>query len=329
MIFDGHSDILYDVTRRRLAGQTQVLERIHVPMLRQGRIEGLVLAFWTDTAQGETFWAGTPWGSRPEALERTWQMMTALSQELPEAPSIRVVHSRAEAEAARQAGKIYAFLSVEGMEALGADLRGLEWYRRNGVCMGTLTWNRENLLATGAAGDPYSGLTDLGKEAVRRMETLGMRIDVSHLNDGGIRDVLRLARGPVIASHSNCRCLCDVRRNLTDEQLRAIRDTGGVVGINSYHGFVHEDPRRQTAETLARHAAHMADVMGVEHVACGFDFCHYMGPGNESARDIETAAQAESVFCWLERMGMTAAERDLVARGNFLRVLAGRADCTR
>lgn len=321
MIFDGHSDILYDVTSRRLAGETRVLERVHIPMLRQGRIEGLVLALWTDTAQGQTFWASTPWGERPDALERTWRMMTALSDELPEAPSLRIVHDRAGAEAAKREGKIYAFLSVEGMEAIGSDLRGLEWYQKNGVRMGTLTWNQENLLAAGAAADPYSGLTDLGKRAVRRMEELGILVDVSHLNDGGIRDVLRLARGPVIASHSNCRCLCDVRRNLTDEQLRAIRDTGGVAGINSYHGFVHAAPRLQTAETLARHAAHMADVMGVEHVTCGFDFCHYMGPGNESARDIETAAQAESVFCWLERMGMTAEERELVARGNLLRVL--------
>lgn len=321
MIFDGHSDILYDVTRRRLAGEKGVLERVHAPLLRQGGIEGLVLALWTGVAQGETFWASTPWGAPADAPERTWRMMSALSEELPESPSFRVVHNRAEAEAARQAGKLYTFLSVEGMDAIGGDLEGLAWYQRNGVRMGTLTWNGENLLATGAAGDPYSGLTDLGKEAVRRMEELNILVDVSHLNDGGIRDVLRLARGAVIASHSNCRALCDVRRNLTDEQLRAIRDTGGVAGINSYHGFVHADPARRTAETLARHAAHMADVMGVEHVACGFDFCHYMGPGNESAKDIETAAQAGNVFYWLEKMGMTERERALVARENLLRVL--------
>ena len=73
---------------------------------------------------------------------------------------------------------------------------------------------------------------------------------------------------------------------------------------------------------LARHAAHMADVMGVEHVACGFAFCHFMGPGNEGARGLEDASQAGTLFFWLEKMGMSRRERELVARENFLRVLA-------
>lgn len=325
MILDGHSDLLYDVTRRRMAGQTRVLERIHLPQLRRGGVEGLVLALWTSTSGGRTFWESTPLRGPEQALERTWRMMTDLSAELAETPALRLCRRAGEAEEARAAGQIYVFVSVEGMTAIGGDLRGLEWYRRNGVRMGTLTWNEENLLATGAGGDPYSGLTDLGKRAVRRMEELGILPDVSHLNDGGFRDLIRLARGPVIASHSNCRALCDVRRNLTDDQLRAIRDTGGVAGVNSYHNFVHADPERQTAETLARHAAHMADVMGIEHVACGFDFCGYMGPpDNESARELETAAQAGNLFFWLERFGMTERERAMVARENLLRVLGER-----
>jgi membrane dipeptidase len=184
-----------------------------------------------------------------------------------------------------------------------------------------LTWNEENLLATGAGGDPDKGLTDLGQKAVRRMWDLGMLVDVSHLNDGGFWDVIRLADGPVIASHSNCRALCDVRRNLTDDQLRAIRDTGGVVGLNVYHAFVHADPARQTAETLARHAVHMAEVMGVEHVACGFDFCEFFGPGNEGAQGLESCAHIPTLFDQLERFGMSKREREMIARENFLRVL--------
>ena len=185
-----------------------------------------------------------------------------------------------------------------------------------------LTWNETNALATGAGGDRYSPLTDLGQQAVTRMQNLGMLPDVSHLNDGGFADVIRLASGPVIASHSNCRALCDVRRNLTDDQLRAIRDTGGVVGVNVYHGFVHADPEQQTAEMLARHAAHMADVMGVEHVACGFDFCEFFGPGNEGAQGLEDCGEIPAFFSWLEKLGMSQRERAMVARENFLRVLA-------
>ena len=139
--------------------------------------------------------------------------------------------------------------------------------------------------------------------------------------NGGFADVIRLARGPVIASHSNCRALCDVRRNLTDDQLRAIRDTGGIVGLNVHHAFVHEDPAQQTAQMLARHAVHMAEVMGVEHVACGFDFCEFFGPGNDGAQGLEDCSGTGNLFFWLEKLGMSAREREMIARENFLRVL--------
>ena len=148
-----------------------------------------------------------------------------------------------------------------------------------------------------------------------------MAVDVSHLNDGGFWEVVDLAAGPMIATHSNCRALCGVPRNLTDDQLRAIRDTGGVVGLNAFHGFVHDEPRQQTARTLALHAAHMAEVMGVEHVGCGFDFCEFMGPGNEGAEGLESAAHIQNLFYWLEQLGMSRQEREMIARDNFLRVL--------
>ena len=248
--------------------------------------------------------------------------MDCARAEFGECPWLAVVRTAEEAARAREEGKLYAFLAIEGMAAIGEDIDAIDRYHAFGARIGMLTWNEENLLAAGAGGDPRKGLTALGRQAVRRMEALGMAVDVSHLNDGGFWDVVRLARGPVIASHSNCRALCDVRRNLSDDQLRAIRDTGGVVGLNVHHAFVHTDPARQTAEMLARHAAHMAEVMGVEHVACGFDFCEFMGPGNEGARGLEDCGQIGHLFDWLERLGMPARERELIARGNFLRVLA-------
>ena len=267
MVLDGHSDLLYDVTRRRLAGERLVLERHHLDRLRRGGVEGLVLALWT-TAAEETFWKDVP--GMESAAVRTAVMMRCTRAEVVESPWLAAVRTAAGAEQAREQGQIYAFFAIEGMAAIGEDLTGINRYADFGARIGMLTWNETNALATGAGGDRYSPLTDLGRQAVTRMQNLGMLPDVSHLNDGGFADVIRLARGPVIASHSNCRALCDVRRNLTDDQLRAIRDTGGVVGVNVYHGFVHADPEQQTAEMLARHAAHMADVMGVEHVACGF-----------------------------------------------------------
>lgn len=319
MILDAHSDLLYDVTRRRLTGERRVLERCHRERLFRGGVEGMVLALWTDRAHGETFWEGVP--GAESAARRTEIMCEAARAEFAESPWLAVVRTAGEAEAARAAGKLYAFLAVEGMDAIGTDLEGIDRYADFGVRLGMLTWNGENVLAAGAGCDPDQGLTDLGRRAVRRMRERGIVLDVSHLNRRGFWDALEAAEGAVIASHSNCAALCDVPRNLTDEQLRAIRDCGGVVGVNSFHGFVHRDAQRQTVETLALHAAHMAEVMGPEHVGCGFDFCHFMGPGNESAAGIEDAGQAEAFLHCLEKLGMSAAEREGIARGNFLRVL--------
>ena len=319
MVFDGHSDLLYDVTRRRMAGERCVLEQRHLSNLKQGGIEGLVLALWT-SSDSDTFWQEYP--GTETAAARTELMMRCARVEFMEAPWLEIVRTAAGAERAKQAGKLYAFLAVEGMEAIGGDLAGIDRYVEFGARIGMLTWNEENLLATGAKGDPQNGLTELGRRAVRRMQNLGMIVDVSHLNDGGFKDVIRLAQAPVIASHSNCRKLCDVRRNLTDDQLRAIRDTVGVVGVNVHHAFVHAEPEKQTVEMLARHAAHMADVMGIEHVACGFDFCEFFGPGNEGAQGMEDCSRSGNFLLELEKLGMTARERELVARENFLRILA-------
>lgn len=318
MIFDGHADLLYDVTKWRQAGEDRVFERRHLPRLQAGQIGGLGLSIWT-TVEQDSIWSAHPdW----DGWRRTEEMMACAREELAECPWLALVRTAAEARKAQAEGKLFAFLSVEGMEPVGDRLERLEQYAQWGVRMGMLTWNEENLLACGAGGDPDRGLTALGREAVRRMQRLNILPDVSHTSDRSFWDIMDLAEGPVIASHSNCRALCDVRRNLTDDQLRAIRDTGGVVGLNVHHAFVHADPARQTAKTLAYHAAHMAEVMGIEHVACGFDFCEFMGPGNEGAEGLESCAHIKNLFYWLERLGMSRREREMIARENFLRVLA-------
>lgn len=306
MYFDGHSDIVWNVTQKRLRGKTGVL-REALPQLQKGRTEGVVLALWADVRQGGTY-AG-----------RTVQLLAALNEELKLTPEIWLVRTASEAAAARKRGKIYAFLSIEGMCAIDGDPAGIDRYAEWGARMGMLTWNEENELATGAGGDRWSGLTPAGREVVRRMQQKGMLVDVSHLNDGGFREVLRMTQAPVLASHSNCRTLCDVPRNLTDEQLRAIRDMGGVVGVNAYHGFVHKEPALQTSAMLARHAAHMAEVMGAEHVACGFDFCEFMG--DTPARGLAGWQDVPRFFEELERVGFSKKEREGIARENLLRVL--------
>ena len=309
MIFDAHSDLWGDVTARREAGERDVLARRHLPAMAEGGVEGSVFVLWADPIGGMDY------------VTATSRLLAGAKAELAGCGQVRLVRTWAELEDAHRQGKFYIVLGVEGMAAIGDRPSGVDWYYAHGVRWGMLTWNEENALATGAGGPAGSGLTAAGRQAVRRMEELGMVVDVSHLNDGGFRDVAALAQGIVVASHSNCRRLCDVPRNLTDDQLRAIRDSGGVIGVNAYHGFVHKERQHQNVEMLARHAAHIIAVCRVEHLGCGFDFCQYLGPGNDPIPDMTGPAQAPRLLDALRRMGLREDAVALVARDNWLRVL--------
>lgn len=309
MFFDAHSDIWTDVTIRRMEGERRVLERRHLPRLRRGGCEGAMLALWVDQPC--------------RAAARTEEMLNCLAAEAAESRAFRIVRTVEEARQARAAGVFYAFLGAEGLAAIGEDVSGLDRYYDYGVRLAMLTWNEANALAAGAVSGETGGLTEAGRRAVDRLRELGMVLDVSHLNEAGFREALDRYGGPVAASHSNCRALCDVPRNLTDAQLRAIGHSGGVVGVNVFRKFVSSDPARQTAETLALHAAHMAEVMGVEHVGCGFDFCEFLPGGSpaDNLRDLPDCGEAGRFFQCLEQLGMSRRERELIARGNFLRLL--------
>jgi len=312
MFFDAHSDIWSDVTNRRLRGERDILRRYHLPRLRQGGCEGSIFAFW----------------SYAPYRERTLDMMRCTDAEITDCDQVRIVHTYGELLQAKADGNFYIIKGVEGMAAIGDDPAGVDWYYDYGCRHGILTWNEENSLAAGAMSGCDKGLTPAGKAAVRRMQALGMVVDVSHLNEAGFYDIMDMTTTPIIASHSNARALCDVPRNLTDQQLRAIRDCGGVVGVNAFRNFVHKDDPKQTVEQLAYHAAYMIDRMGIEHVGCGFDFCEFLEDEDgklpterQNPHGLEDCSQAPNFFRCLKAMGMHDHELELIAYGNFHRVL--------
>ena len=312
-LFDAHSDIWSDVTVRRLRGERHVLRERHLERLRAGGVEGGIFVIWVDP----------PFDADPAA--RTEQIMEAVRAELAEERGVRLVRSWAELEAARTEGTFYILLGIEGLAAVGEDVERIDWYYEFGARHAGLTWNEANALATGVNGDPGRGLTGAGRAAVRKIQEKHMLLDMSPINERSFWDVVDTAAAPIAATHSNCRALCDVPRNLTDEQLRAIRDLKGVVGLNAFNGFVDLDPARQDVEHLARHAAHMVDVMGIEHVGCGFDFFEFLGQDamgsmtdvSPSTAGLADSSQVPNLFACFERMGMTSAEMEKIAFGNF------------
>ena len=163
-------------------------------------------------------------------------------------------------------GKVAALLSVEGPEVVGCDPDRLPRLRAAGFRMSTLTWNADNALAGCHSGD--KGLTDRGRAYVRAAQENNIIIDVSHLSASSFWDVVDVTMKPIAASHSNCRALCDHSRNLTDDQLRAIAETGGTVGLNLYQPFLGENA---DFGSLRAHLEHLLTLCGEAHVALGGD----------------------------------------------------------
>jgi len=169
-------------------------------------------------------------------------------------------------------GKLFCLLSIEGGEALDGKLFMLDLYYRLGVRAMGLTWNGRNLLADGVnSGNNPGGLTFFGEEIVKKMNTLGMIIDVSHISEKSFWDVIKLSSEPVIASHSNCFSLHKHIRNLKDEQIRAIAEKGGVIGITFVSDFLGEGV--VTIEQVVNHIEHIIDITGgYDTAGIGSDF---------------------------------------------------------
>ena len=179
-------------------------------------------------------------------------------------------------------GEITAIVHLEGAEPIADDLSNLQqWYDRGLRSIG-LVWSRANAFAEGVpfrfphGPDTGPGLTDAGRELVAACNELGILVDVSHLNERGFWDVAALSDAPVVATHSNAHALCQSTRNLTDRQLEAIRDSGGIVGVNFAVSFLREDGSTAATGTgvdeIVRHVHYLVDTMGIDHVGLGSDF---------------------------------------------------------
>ncbi len=319
MIFDLHSDIWTDVLTRQLKGETDILNRYHYGNFMKSNTRGNIFVIWPDP----------PYDNKP--LIRTKLIIDAIEREIRYADNhFAIVHNYPEFISALEKDKIGIFLGLEGLSSIGKKIDMIDAYYRFGARHASLTWNEGNDLATGVAGDSSRGLTDSGKEAYKRISSLGMIFDVSHLNEKSFWDVVKIADKPIIASHSNCRSICNVPRNLTDDQLRAIGESGGLVGINSFNQFVHKGKELQNVEILVDHIVHMAEIMGIDHIAFGFDFCDYLDDsivGSFSSQEtayttgLEDSSKSQNIIEEMRKRGFSRDEIEKVSSGNILEII--------
>lgn len=315
MIFDIHGDIWTDVTIKSLEGQRNIIRNHHLERFKKGEMIGGIFVVWTDP----------PHDMRPGG--RLKETILAMSKEIYDARDfLMVMRTTDDYHQAVKENKLAVMLGLEGISSIGEDLDMLYVLYQLGFRHVSLTWNEENDLATGTEGNPSRGLTEKGVEAVQIINDLGMILDVSHANDQTFDDIMAITEGPIIASHSNARSLCDVPRNLTDDQIKLIGQRNGLIGINAFHQFIDLNPDYRTVDRLIDHLEHIVNLIGIKKVALGFDFFEYLpsettgsfAGGTNATKGLEDYSKTANLIKKLKDRGFSDDDLERIAYKNFL-----------
>lgn len=252
VVVDSHNDILTACLEKIVSMDNDLRGKTQSDLLRfkRGGVDVQFFSVWCDGNRENPFaWAN-----------REMDTLYAVAGRHPE--SIAIVHTWKELRKAIKQHKLAALFGVEGGHMIENDLSRLDKLYERGMRYLTLTWNNSLPWATSAMDETmkadslsrtHKGLTETGKQIIRRMNDLGIMVDVSHVGEQTFYDALAVTTRPVIASHSNAYALCPVFRNLKDDQIRAIGKNGGVIQLNFYSGFIDSNFKKKEDAFIARH----------------------------------------------------------------------------
>jgi membrane dipeptidase len=337
-VFDGHNDSL---TKDGYEGLAEGKRGGHLdlPRMRAGGVRGGIFAVFVPSDGGSRekrveredgvleFSLAPPVEHAVAAAQSAAAVGRLLA--LERRGAVRVARGVADLDRAREIDDPptppVAVLHIEGAEAIDPGLEALDlWYGAGLRSLG-LVWSRSNAFGHGvpfispSTPDTGPGLTDAGRALVARCAELGILVDVSHLNEAGFWDVAGLELGPIVASHSAVHALCPTTRNLTDRQLDAVGESGGLVGIVFACPFLRpdfDDDPDTPIELIAQHARYVADRIGVEHVALGSDY-----DGATIPAALGDVAGTPRLIEALSGVGFDERELALIAWDNWRRVL--------
>src|SRR3954452_10929772 len=335
-IFDGHHDALTRRTADRLA-EGRPDGHLDLPRARAGGLAASIWAIFTPSpGEGPLFIANQDGTGYDVPLDPPVDHGAAAAfattaagrlRALERAGQVRIARGVGDLDdAASGAGPHAAVLHLEGAEALDPALEALEHWHAAGLRSLGPVWSRPNAFGHGvpfrfpSSPDTRPGLTEAGIRLVRRCNELRVLVDVSHLNAAGFFDVARVSEAPLVASHSGAWELCRASRNLTDDQLDPIGASGGLVGIALAAPFLRADGRDDAdmpLGTVAAHARHVAERIGIEHVALGSDF-----DGATMPAELGDAAGLPRLLDALREAGFSRDEVAAIAWENWRRVLA-------
>ena len=293
-VFDGHNDLAYQLWKRgdhegsAFLDEDEAVLSITAQKAAAGGLRAGLFALFVPQPCRDQAIQSAP--QQAYAFETACQMASILNKLSDDHPScFQVCRSAAEIDTATNAGALAAVLHLEGAEPVSPALHELDSFYAMGVRSIGPLWSRPNVFGTGVPfsfpGSPNqgAGLTDSGKALVRACDQMNILLDVSHLNEAGFWDIARLSQQPLLASHSNAHALCPSPRNLTDRQLDAIAESGGLVGVCFATAYLRSDGRKEPAtdiDFVLQQLTYLIDRMGEDHVGLGSDFDGAVLPNN-------------------------------------------------
>lgn len=232
------------------------------------------------------------------------------------AESVGIAYTPDDLHRLKREGRRALMLGIENGYAIGDDPTRIEYFRRRGVVYMTLCHNGDNDLCDSARGNAeHGGLSALGRKVISEMNRVGMMVDLSHAAESSFYQAIEASSTPIVCSHSSARALCDHPRNLTDDQLRALAASGGVVQTCLYDGFLRKEGGA-TIDDAIRHIRHMVDVAGIDHVGIGTDF-----DGDGGIIGCADASEVINLTRRLQAEGFSDPDIEKLWGGNFLRVM--------
>lgn len=282
-IFDIHSDMLYDLWISKCKGINNRFNQYHLPQLKNSVIGASLFTMYS-----------------PNDFD------------LIEACSIALKEINKE-----ELSNFKVMLGLEGLRNL-KQVDDIDVLYDMGFRHAMLTWNEENKYATGAKANPNRGVTEEGIKLLKKMQEKDMIIDLAHLNEKSFYDALKVVNKNIIYSHGNCKSLCNHIRNVTDDQMRALKEVDGLLGLTLANNFVSSEKEEQTLDNFMKHIKHAIDIMGIDNVCFGFDFMDYLDDfPNSNLQEVNNATLSYRIIEGLENIGLSREDINKICYYNF------------
>ena len=283
---------------------------VDLPKMREGFLDASIMVAYLKQGErdAESLLAATAKADR--ILTQIEEMVAA------NCTAVDIAYTPSDIARLKRAGKKAIMLGIENGYAIGKDLSQLEHFAKRGIVYMTLCHNGDNDICDSAKGNAeHGGLSPFGEKVVQEMNRLGIMVDMSHAAESSFYDALEVSKKPIVCSHSSARSLCNHPRNLTDEQMKALAQKGGVAQVTMYNGFLRTDGQATILDAV-EHLNHMVNIMGIEHVGIGTDF-----DGDGGVPGMANASEVINFTRRLLQERYTEEQIQMIWGGNFLRVM--------